>query len=159
MYFLPYNKSLREFSRELRNHSTLAEILIWQKLRAGSLRGYNFNRQKPLGNYIVDFYCKKLDLVIEIDGDSHEHEEVFVKDILRQEVLEDMGLAFLRFTDWEVKKRMNFVLTQISQYIDEWEENQNPPNPLCKGGVAPELSRNSFRTLNIFRSPRRNFSY
>jgi very-short-patch-repair endonuclease len=67
--------------------------------------------------------------VIEIDGDSHEHEEVFVKDILRQEVLEDMGLAFLRFTDWEVKKRMNFVLTQISQYIDEWEENRLKKSP------------------------------
>jgi len=68
MYFIPYNKSLKEFSRELRNHSTLSEVLLWNKLRASQFRGYGFNRQKPLNQYIVDFYCKKLNLVIEIDG-------------------------------------------------------------------------------------------
>ena len=78
MYFLPYNKSLREFSRELRAHSTLSEILLWQKLRASQFRGYGFNRQKPLGNYIVDLYSNKLNLVIEIDGDSHYNEQAIL---------------------------------------------------------------------------------
>ena len=78
MYFLPYNKNLKEFSRDLRSHSTLSEILVWQKLRSSQFRGYAFNRQKPLGNYIVDFYCLKLDLVIEVDGNSHFFEEFVV---------------------------------------------------------------------------------
>lgn len=121
MYFLPYNRSLKEFSRELRNHSTLSEILLWQKLRAGSMRGYTFNRQKTLENYIVDFYCKKLQLVIEIDGDSHLHDDVFLNDVTRQNALEELGLSFLRFSDLEVKKHMNAVLAQISFYIDDWE--------------------------------------
>jgi very-short-patch-repair endonuclease len=68
MYYLPYNKNLKAFSRKLRNNSTLGEILLWKQLRAGSMDGYTFNRQKPLGNYIVDFYCKPLNLVIEVDG-------------------------------------------------------------------------------------------
>ncbi|MER3463990.1 MAG: hypothetical protein C4329_05815 [Chitinophagaceae bacterium] len=68
---LRYNKSLKTFSRQLRNHSILGEVLLWKQLRAGSLMGYTFNRQKPLANYIVDFYCKPLQLVIEIDGGYH----------------------------------------------------------------------------------------
>jgi len=95
MYFLPYNRTLKEFSRDLRSHSTLSEILLWQKLRASQFRGYAFNRQKPLGNYIVDFYFLKLDLVIEIDGNSHEYEEAILEDEERQRVLEHLGVYFL----------------------------------------------------------------
>jgi very-short-patch-repair endonuclease len=99
MHFLPYNKTLKEFSRELRSHSTLSEIFLWQKLRASQFRGYSFNRQKPLENYIVDFYCRKLDLVIEIDGDSHFDEDSCLSDFRRQEVLENMenGVLQIRF--------------------------------------------------------------
>ncbi|MFN3761166.1 MAG: endonuclease domain-containing protein [Algoriphagus aquaeductus] len=121
MQFLPYNKNLKDFSRELRSHSTLAEILLWQKLRASQFRGYSFNRQKPLGNYIVDFYCRKLNLVIEIDGDSHFYEETVVEDLERQRILESMGLSFLRFLDIEVKKSMPLVLREIDSFIDDWE--------------------------------------
>ena len=95
MYFLPYNKNLKEFSRYLRNNSTLSEVLLWQELRAGQIQGYKFNRQKPLDRYIVDFYCKKLNLVIEVDGESHYHKDAQVRDKIRQEVLEKMGLSFL----------------------------------------------------------------
>jgi very-short-patch-repair endonuclease len=121
MQFLPYNKNLKDFSRELRSHSTLSEILLWQKLRAGQFRGYSFNRQKPLGNYIVDFYCRKLNLVIEIDGDSHFYAESVVEDSERQRILESMGLSFLRFLDIEVKKSMPVVLGEIGGFIDDWE--------------------------------------
>ncbi|WP_111669844.1 endonuclease domain-containing protein [Algoriphagus litoralis] len=123
MYFLPYNRSLKEFSRELRAHSTLSEILLWQKLRASQFRGYSFNRQKPLGNYIVDFYSKKLNLVIEIDGDSHYDFESVVEDQERQKILEDLGLVFLRFSDLDVKKKMPWVLSEISFFIDEFEDS------------------------------------
>uniref|UniRef100_UPI0040471833 endonuclease domain-containing protein n=1 Tax=Algoriphagus sp. TaxID=1872435 RepID=UPI0040471833 len=121
MHFLPYNKSLREFSRDLRSHSTRSEILLWQKLRASQFRGYAFNRQKPLGNYIVDFYCRKTNLVIEIDGGSHDYEEAVVEDGKRQQILEELGVSFLRFSDWEVKNVMAFVLGEIGYFFDDFE--------------------------------------
>ena len=129
MFFLPYNKNLKEFSRDLRSHSTLSEILLWQKLRASQFREYAFNRQKPLGNYIVDFYCLKLDLVIEVDGNSHFFEESVVEDQERQKVIERMGVNFLRFSDLEVKRSMPSVLEEIGYFIDDFERKipKNPP--------------------------------
>ncbi|CAN5449860.1 DUF559 domain-containing protein [soil metagenome] len=117
--FVEYNLELKSKSRALRNDSTLSEVLLWQKIRAGNMMGYKFNRQKPLGNYIVDFYCKALNLVIEIDGSSHDY--VYQKDLVRQRELEKLGLIFLRFTDLQVKKDMNNVLRAIEIWIDENE--------------------------------------
>ena len=122
MYWLPYNKNLKEFSRKLRNNSTLGEILLWQKLRAGSLKNYTFNRQKPLGRYIVDFYCKPLKLVIEIDGSYHFEEEQKVIDKHRQTILEGMGLSFLRFSEQQVRRDMDVVLKRLENYISEFEK-------------------------------------
>jgi len=117
-----YNKNLKTFSRRLRNNSTLGEILLWQKLRAGNIRNYTFNRQKPLNRYIVDFYCKPLNLVIEVDGLYHEWDKQKIKDKERQQILEEMGLNFLRFTDQQVRKDMDVVLRTIKNWIVEWEE-------------------------------------
>ena len=125
MYWLPYNKNLKEFSRKLRNNSTLGEILLWQKLRAESMMNYTFNRQKPLGRYIVDFYCKPLKLVIEIDGVYHFEEEQKVKDNERQKLLEEMGLYFLRFSEQQVRKDMDLVLKEIGNYIAEFKERHS----------------------------------
>ncbi|SFO16437.1 Very-short-patch-repair endonuclease [Algoriphagus ornithinivorans] len=122
MRFIPYSKSLKEFSRELRSHSTLSEVLLWKQLRASRFRGYSFNRQKPLSKFIVDFYCKKLNLVIEIDGESHFDEGSVISDKQRQEVLESFGLNFLRFLDIEIKRSMPSVLEEINAYIDDWED-------------------------------------
>ena len=124
MYFLPYNKNLKEFSRDLRSHSTLSEILLWQKLRASQFRGYAFNRQKLLGNYIVDFYCRKMNLVIEVDGNSHFFEESVVEDLERQNVLERMGVYFLRFSDLEVKRDMSNVLRTLEIWIENALEGE-----------------------------------
>ena len=66
-----YNPKLKARARELRNNSTLAEVLLWNQLKARKMKSYQFMRQKPIGNYIVDFLCSKLKLVIEIDGESH----------------------------------------------------------------------------------------
>jgi very-short-patch-repair endonuclease len=123
MYWLPYNKNLKEFSRKLRNNSTLGEILLWKKLRAGNMMNYTFNRQKPLGRYIVDFYCKPLKLVIEIDGSYHFEEEQKVKDKNRQTILEEMGLHFLRFSEQQVRKDIEMVLKAIDNYIDEFQKS------------------------------------
>ena len=136
MYFIPYDKNLKAFSRELRNHSTLSEVLLWQELRAGNIKGYKFNRQKPLDRYIVDFYCKKLNLVIEIDGDSHDQPEAVVKDEIRQKELEKLNLSFLRFDDLDVKHNIAFVLQEIYHFIEQIESNPpkpGAPTPLVKG--------------------------
>jgi len=125
MYYLPYNKDLKEFSRRLRNNSTLGEILLWQKLRAGKMMNYTFNRQKPLDRYIVDFYCKSLNLVIEIDGSYHFESEQRIKDKQRQEVIEKMGLNFLRFSEQQIRKDMDVVLNAIERYIVAWKEKES----------------------------------
>ncbi|HEV8515645.1 MAG TPA: endonuclease domain-containing protein [Cyclobacteriaceae bacterium] len=141
MYYLPYNKDLKQFSRDLRNHSTYGEVLLWMELRAGQLKGYKFNRQKPLGKYIVDFFCKKLNLVIEVDGESHDSIEARLKDERRQLALEKLGLSFLRFDDLDVKNKMEMVLQRIVEFIEKFERanlsgHANPPAPpfLSKGG-------------------------
>ena len=111
-----FHIKLKEFSRELRNNSTLSEVLLWNELKAEKMCGYQFNRQKPLGNYSVDFYCKKLNLVIEIDGNSHDFEDVYLNDIKRQRILESKGLNFLKFDDLEVKVVMMNVLRVIEDF-------------------------------------------
>ena len=132
MYHLPYNKNLKTFSRELRNHSTLGEVLLWKQLRAGSINGYTFNRQKPLGSYIVDFYCKPLQLVIEVDGSYHFEPEQKLKDAERQTALEAMGLYFLRFEELQVRKDMDMVLQRIREYIQRYEAEHPAVIPLVR---------------------------
>ena len=83
--------------------------------------GYDFHRQKPIDNYIVDFFCNELMLAIEIDGVSHEFEEVYVKDMAREQRLESLGVRFLRFDDRDVKKDINNVLQAIESWILEHE--------------------------------------
>ena len=112
-----YNPKLKTLSRKLRNQSTLSEILLWQRLRAKQIKGYQFMRQKPIGKYIVDFYCSKLKLVIEIDGYSHASEEAHKKDFIRQKFLENLGLAVLRFDDRDVKQSLDSVVCAIEAWI------------------------------------------
>lgn len=88
------------------------------------MRGYTFNRQKPLDRYIVDFYCKPLDLVIEIDGGYHFETEQVIKDKERQAILQLKGLNFLRFTEQEVMGNIEFVLQAIEEFIIGWEERR-----------------------------------
>ncbi|MDB4303248.1 DUF559 domain-containing protein, partial [Desulfosarcina sp.] len=119
--YIPYNKDLKQYSRNLRNKSTLSEVLLWNELKSKKL-GFTFNRQKPLLNYIVDFYCKPLNLVIEVDGSSHYTDEARKRDIKRQIELEKYGLIFLRFDDSEVKKDIKNVIRAIQMKIEELEK-------------------------------------
>ena len=121
MKHIPYNTDLKEFSSELRSNQTLGETLLWMQLQKKQVRGYQFNQQKPIGNYIVDFYCKALNLVIEIDGGSHHFEEVIIKDGERQRILEELGMQFLRFTEMEVRKKMDDVILRIESIIENLE--------------------------------------
>ncbi len=119
---IPYNPKLKEIARQLRNNSTLSEVLLWLELKGKKMRGYDFHRQKPIDNYIVDFFCHELMLVIEVDGISHTWEEVAVNDEIRQRKIESFGIQFLRFDDKEIKQNMSFVLNTIHDWIVEKEK-------------------------------------
>ena len=85
--------------------------------------GYPFNRQKPLNNYIVDFYCKPLNLVIELDGQYHKDESIKIMDEKRQKILELMNLNFLRFSEEQVRCNLEKVVRAIQRYIIDYEKN------------------------------------
>ncbi len=116
---IPYNPELKERARQLRKNSTLAEVLLWNQIKNRRIKGYQFLRQKPLDNYIVDFFCYELMLAIEIDGDSHHYK--VERDQVRQKRLESLGIKFIRFTDWDIKKNMEGVLQQLEIWIDQFE--------------------------------------
>ena len=118
-------------ARELRNHSTKSEIRLWQQLKGKQVYGYDFHRQKPLLNFIADFYCYELQLVIELDGYSHQFEAVQIKDEVKQKELENIGLTVLRFQDAEVMQDMGNVLRVIEDYITKYEKHT--PNPSQEG--------------------------
>jgi len=117
----PKYVSLKQKARELRNNSTLSEVLLWNELKGKKMYGYQFLRQKPLGKYIVDFYCFKLKLIIEIDGSSHDEKQTY--DAQRQLFLEEMGNTVLRFTDLSVKTDIDNVLSVIASFIEHYELN------------------------------------
>ena len=113
---IPYNPELKELARQLRKHSTLPEVLLWQNIKQRAY-GVQFHRQVPMLNYIVDFYCHEIGLAIEIDGYSHEHR--FIYDTKRQSALEAYDVTFLRFSNEEVKKNMFSVLLVIEETVGE----------------------------------------
>ena len=117
-----YNPKLKDRARRLRNESTFSEILLWLKIK-GKTFGYEFHRQVPLDEYIVDFYCHELRLAIEIDGSSHDNKYEY--DLKRQRRLETLGVRFIRFEDIDVKRRMNDVLRNLEFIISEIEKNMD----------------------------------
>ena len=119
---IPYNPILKEFARQLRNNSTETEIYLWLKLKGKQMYGYDFHRQKPIDNYIVDFFCNKLMLAIEVDGYSHEFLEVYNKDVIKEKRLNELGIHVLRFSDNQVLKDMENVLLAIEFFILEYEK-------------------------------------
>ena len=117
---IPYNSSLSEKARYLRNNLTPAERQFWNTLRQMPFyKTIKFNRQKPLGEYIVDFYCHEHRLVIEIDGDTHGEEEEQRKDRIRTRFLESQGLRVIRFTNLDVTNNIEGVMFQLTQIIEE----------------------------------------
>jgi len=107
---LLYNKAQKEFAQDLRYTMTKAAACLWKyALRAKAMKGYTFNRQRPILNYIADFTCKKLNLIIEIDGYTHTLEATIEKDRIKQHDLEKAGFRVLRFTDDEILKGIENV--------------------------------------------------
>ena len=114
--WIEYNPRLKQIARKLRNEMTLSEILLWKQIKGKQLLGYDFHRQKPINEYVVDFYCPRLKLVLEIDGDSHEGKEE--ADKIRQEKLESLGLTVMRFWDWDVKSNVDGIVDQLREWIE-----------------------------------------
>ena len=130
-----YNKKLKPFARELRNNSTFGEVILWSKvLRAKLMLGYQFNRQFAMKidnlNIIVDFICRKLTLIIEIDGCSHNFK--YEEDKIRDEKLLKYGYSVLRVTEHEVRYELENVIRTIENRIRDMESSI-PPTPFTKG--------------------------
>ena len=141
---IPYNPRLKSLARVLRKNSTLSEVLMWQNIK-GKSYGYEFHRQVPIDEYIVDFYCHELHLAIEIDGNTHDYN--FENDDQRQKKLENLEIIFIRFSDWDVKRNMNDVLRALEFVISEIEKkkrigegNKNIPLTPFKGGTMGEAA-------------------
>lgn len=120
---IPYNSKIKELARRLRTNGTLSEVLLWKHLKGKQMLGYDFDRQKPMGDYIVDFFCNELMLAIEIDGDTHNY--TGEEDQSRQANLEKLGIKFLRFTDGDVKGNVEGVVA----IIEDWVKNHTLPTP------------------------------
>lgn len=123
---LPYNANLKEKARALRKAGNLSEVLLWNKMKKKQILGFDFTRQQIIGDYIVDFHCAKLNLVIEIDGESHDYKGEYDKK--RDEFLRLLGLEVLHFKDTDVKTSLDSVLMQIYQWITD--------NPFHKRSVC-----------------------
>ena len=111
-----YNGSCEKSKRKiLRTNMPKAEVILWSKLKNKGLDEYKFRRQYSVGKFVVDFYCPRLKLAIEVDGDSHFCEESEVLDKERQNFIESFGISFLRFTNREIYENLNEVLAEIEK--------------------------------------------
>ena len=119
---IPYRSGLVKKARELRNNATPAEKYLWTFLSRNQLKGYDFDRQTPIDNYIVDFCCKELKLVIELDGRYHELQPE--KDQLRQRRLESFGLKILRVEEQQVLDDVETVLKEITYWVQLREKRR-----------------------------------
>lgn len=114
---LPYNTKLKSRARALRKAGVLSEVIFWLQVHKGIFWKIDFDRQRIIGNYIVDFYVKTLGLVIEIDGSSHDNKEEF--DQKREDYLISLGLKVYRISDLRVKHDLNNVMMELEKYIIE----------------------------------------
>ncbi|MBB2145487.1 DUF559 domain-containing protein [Pedobacter sp. LMG 31464] len=126
-----YNTRLRNFANQNRKGMTKAEACIWKFiLRGRGLKGYQFRRQRPILNYIADFMCKELMLVIEVDGLIHLREDIAANDIVRENALKQIGFAVIRFDNEEVLNDMANVKRKLLFFIEEFEGGRRTSHPL-----------------------------
>lgn len=114
-----YNKNLKPFASQNRKALTKAEACLWKYALRAKQMGYTFNRQRPVLNYIADFMCKELKLIIEVDGYSHTFEDVIKNDLIRQTKLEEAGFKVIRFKNSEVLNSINALREIIFKTIEE----------------------------------------
>ena len=119
---IPYNPNLKVLAKQLRQNMIFSEVKLWNELKNGQLMGYDFDRQRPIGNYIVDFFCKDLQLAIEVDGITHLDKNVIIKDFIRQDDIESYGVCFLRFEALLVVNKVEAAVREIRDWIVAYEE-------------------------------------
>ena len=112
---LPYNPNLKERAKKLRQARNLPEVLFWKQVTKGGFHKIDFDRQRVIGNYIVDFYIKQLGLVIEIDGTSHIGKEEY--DNERENFLISLNLKVYRITIGDILNNMTKTITELEEYI------------------------------------------
>ena len=122
---LPANPELSGHARKNRKTGNIAEIVFWLQVHRKMFHGLDFDRQKVIGNYIVDFYVKSLGLVVEIDGGSHN--EKLDYDARRDEYLEGLGLNVFRTTDYDVLQHVDLVLGDLEDFIVKHYGNEEKP--------------------------------
>ena len=120
---LPENRDLLRYARENRRAGNMAEIAFWKQVHEKMFHGLDFDRQKVIGNYIVDFFVKRLALVIEIDGGAHNEKAEY--DAQRDKYLEGLGLKVFHTTDFDVIQHVNIVLADLRKYIVENYEHED----------------------------------
>lgn len=110
---LPFNPALKERARALRKAGNLSEVLLWNQLKQGQLMGLDFDRQKIIGNYIVDFYCAEMKTIVEVDGSSHDDKADY--DAQRDAYLSGLGLRVIHVQDKDVKQNLAGVMALLKQ--------------------------------------------
>ena len=140
---LPQNPNLKDFAKQNRKAGVLSEVLFWQQVHKGKFYGLDFDRQKIIGDYIVDFFVEVLSLVIEIDGSTHDYKGEY--DETRQKYLESLGLKVFRVTDADVKNNLSLVIEHLEQFIIEeyGEFHPAPAGHPSRGESAPSNSRST----------------
>ena len=147
-YEIPYNPALKERARELRKAGNLSEVLFWQQVKGKQFLGHDFDRQKIIGNYIVDFFIKDIGVIVEIDGNSHDNKEKY--DNERDEYFKSLGLHIIHLRDEDVKNDINGVMGYVKECIEGFltprqtssdtplkEGNLIPLTPLKEGNLTP----------------------
>ena len=122
---IPYNPDLVALAKKLRNNMTFGEVALWREINGKKL-GFRFSRQIPIDQYIVDFYCKELQLAVEVDGGIHFEEDHRKKDEKRQKRLESLGVTVVRFSDLDVKNNLGWVLNDIRSEIEKLRPSPSP---------------------------------
>ena len=141
---LPCNIKLKQRAKELRQAENLSEVLFWMQVHKGKFYTIDFDRQRIIGNYIVDFYVKNLGLIIEIDGSSHDNKEVY--DSKRDAYFESLGLKVYHIPVVEVLQQMKLVIKKLENFI---QENYNlPPHP--SGTPPKEWNFNAVSVGNVY---------
>lgn len=121
-----YNPGLKPLASELRRKMTMGEAVLWRHLKGGQRQGLDFHRQKPIDEFIVDFFCAKLALAIEIDGSTHNSK--ITEDEIRQKRLESLGISVLRFTENDVRSNVEGVVAAIDLWIEEKKGDKETPS-------------------------------
>lgn len=127
---IPYSPNLKALAKSLRKQITYSEVVLWNRLKNFQMMGYDFDRQRPILNYIVDFYCKDLFLVIEVDGITHYDNNIIQKDAVRDDELAKYDIIVLRVNALDIVNKTVHVLKILENWIMNFE---------VKNGVAAHI--------------------